>query len=122
MGAVTSEPKAANLCACHDWYPVSEIGTWIHTLHGRETVRERAADPAIWDEGNRELAHEELRLRIQEAGGIGCAHALDAITLLSGAVHLSNGQHRWTVAVELGLPAVPVAMIHEKEPTWAFPM
>lgn len=111
----------ANNCGCHEWRSVAKIGDWIHSLPGSRTVREASAAPDLWDEGRCELGHEELRARITLAGGIDCAHALNAYTLRTGAVHLGNGVHRWTVAVELGIPAVPVRMGYEPEVTpWAW--
>ncbi len=43
-------------------------------------------------------------------GGITCEHALDATTLSDGRVRLDDGVHRWVIARERGLAAVPVAM------------
>lgn len=106
-------PQAcANGCG-HQLRTVEEIGDWIHTLEGKLTVREWSAKPEIWDEGHCGLSHAELRQRVELAGGIGCEHALRAITLPSRATHLSNGVHRWAIATELGVPAVPVEMRHQ---------
>lgn len=106
----------------HEQRTIAEIGDWIHgPPESTRTVRETAVRPDIWDKGHCELSHEELRQRIATATGIACAHALQATTLQSGTVHLDNGVHRWTVARELGIVSVPVKMVNESEPAWAWP-
>lgn len=74
----------------------------------------------IWRPGHCELNHEELTSRIQGAGGIACGYALEAMMLLSGEIGLANGLHRWVVASELGVDVVPVKMVIETEPVWAW--
>lgn len=72
--------------------------------------------------GNRELSREELTDRIQASGGIGCEHALEAITYLSGEVNLVNSMRRWAIASGLGMAELPVVMRCETEPVleaWA---
>jgi len=61
-------------------------------------VRTWAQTGGIWRQGHCELTHAELTGRVQAAGGITCAYALEATTLLSGEFELVNGLHRWAVA------------------------
>jgi len=74
----------------------------------------------IWRPGHCEFTHDALAGRIRAAGGIACAYALEATTLLSGEIELANGLHRWVVARELGVDVVPVKMVTETEPVWAW--
>lgn len=109
-------------CDCHESVSVEVIADWMcgNTVASRWRVRERAAMSEIWDQGRCELSRAELTARIQVAGGIGCEHALEAMTRLSGDVDLVNGLHRWAVAMDLGISEVPVMMIYEAEPAWAW--
>jgi hypothetical protein len=92
-------------CDCHEWYPLAEIGGW---MHHDVLVRDRASEPDTWDVGNRELSHEELRGRIAAAGGVRCKYPLEATRHYGGEITLANGVHRWAVAAELGVGILPV--------------
>lgn len=105
-------------CACHKWHSITAIGEWIVHRAGRITVREWASRPIIWQPGQSELSREDLTAAIHAAGGIRCGYALHAMTRLWGDVELTNGVHRWAIAAELGIEAVPVQMIFETEPVW----
>jgi hypothetical protein len=112
-------------CGCHEWHDVDEIGHWPHSLAGGrasqpKSVRDIVATEPIWDRS--ELPRKELTRRIIAAGyRIDHAYALSALTFVDGRISLSNGVHRWAVAVELGIKRVPVEMINESpEPTWAW--
>jgi hypothetical protein len=107
-------------CDCHGWYDITEIGAWLVQRAGSRTVRDWASNGGIWRPGHCELSHEELTSMIRGAGGISCGHALKAMTRLSGEIELTNGLHRWAVSAELGIRLVPVEMITETEPVWAW--
>jgi hypothetical protein len=53
-------------------------------------------------------------------GSIACGYALDATMLLSSETELTDGLHRWVVAIEFGIDIVPIKMRHETEPVWAW--
>lgn len=107
-------------CDCHDWHDITEVGEWLVQRAGFRTVRQWALEGDIWRPGHCELSRQELTRRIRAAGRIGCGHALQAMTRLSGEVELTSGVHRWAVVTELGIPAIPVQMIKETEPAWAW--
>jgi hypothetical protein len=107
-------------CGCHDWYEIPEIGEWLVDRAGFKRVREWVSEAGIWRLGNCELSQEELTIRIRAAGGIRCEYALNAMTRLSGGIELKNGVHRWAVAAELEIRAVPVHMVYETESVWAW--
>jgi hypothetical protein len=58
----------------------------------------------------RQLSRGELTGRIRAARGISCGHAPTARALRTGETELVDGIHRWAVAVERGIGAVPVEM------------
>jgi hypothetical protein len=112
---------AAPRCACHTYFPVAVIGTWLHgnTVDTLAPVTEWASRPDLWERA--ELKHDDLDARIAAAGGITCEHALDATTLPDGRVRLDDGVHRWVIARERGLAAVPVTVrtdVVESSFTW----
>jgi hypothetical protein len=107
-------------CDCHDWHDIREIGGLLVDRAGFKPVRGWASEADIWQLGNCELSREELFSLIRATGGIRCEPALQATTRLSGEIDLSNGVHCWAVAAELGIRAVPVQMIYETEPVWAW--
>jgi hypothetical protein len=112
---------AAPRCDCHEWHQVADIADWVVRRGGNDLIPARAwAESGIWRPGHCELSHEELTGQIQAAGGIACGYALEAMTLLSGEIELVNGLHRWVVAQELGVGMVPVKMVIETAPVWAW--
>jgi hypothetical protein len=95
----------ADRCTCHEWVPTVQIGDWPHNVF---LVRERAAHPEIWEPGYCKLSRQELRDSVIAAGRvIRCEHALKAWTR-DGHVELTDGVHRWAIAVELGIDVLPV--------------
>lgn len=106
-------------CDCHEWHDVREIGDWRVAHPGSGSVSNWASAADIWESGRCALSREDLTGRIRTAGGISCEHALQAMMRLSGEIELSNGVHRWAVAADLGIRAVPVRMTAETEPVWA---
>ena len=109
--AVRAEYRlAAPQCECHAYFPVAEIGGWLHgnTVDTLVPVTEWAARADLWERAV--LGHDDLDARVAAAGGITCEHALDATALPDGRVRLDDGVHRWVIAHERGLAAVPVAM------------
>jgi hypothetical protein len=124
--AGTAKPSTGDVCDCHEWYDVAEIGEWYPSLLGGRAsmpklAREIVATEDIWNRS--EMSHDDLMNAILAAGRrIGHGYALNAWTLEDGRVSLNNGLHRWAVATELGITRVPVEMhILPSEPAWASP-
>ena len=69
---------AAPRCACHTYFPVTVIGTWLHgnTVDTLAPVTEWATRADLWERA--ELGHDDRDARVAAAGGITCEHALDA--------------------------------------------
>jgi hypothetical protein len=114
---------AAPPYACHTYFPVAEIGGWLHgnTVDTLAPVTEWAARADLWERAV--FGHDDLDVRVAAVGGITCEHALDATTLPDGRVRLDDGVHRWVIAHERGLAAVPVAMrtdVAESESAFAW--
>jgi hypothetical protein len=96
----------AERCECHDWRPREEIGGW---RHGGVLVRDWARRSEIWKPRRCEMSREELRGLVITAGRIiRCEYALEATRYPGGHVELAHGVHRWTIADELGIDALPV--------------
>jgi hypothetical protein len=112
---------AVNECDCHKWYDTAEVGGWPTARHGDPqpwpTVRERAADPGIWETRRHEAGfdRETLTRLIAEAGGVSHGHALCAYTQEDGTVVLTNGVHRWERSAALGFERLPVEMALKAE-------
>jgi hypothetical protein len=118
---MTADPPSCP-CGGHELRTVAEIGDWIHGIPESPTVRDWAARSIIWTEGRCELPHDDLRSRIEIAGGITCEHALEAHAPADGVPHLINGIHRWAVAHELEITTIPVQVVYdrqESESAWA---
>lgn len=118
-------PSIARRCECgrHELHSVAAIASWKVRRGGSDLVPvpEWAETGGIWQPDHCEFSHEDLTARVRAAGEIACGYALEATTLLSGEIELTNGLHRWVVATELGIDVMPVRMRHETEPVWAWP-
>lgn len=84
-----------------DLYPIAVIGSWAHS---DATVEEVTRRPEFWEYAN--LPRAELERRM--AGGLDPDHALTAAVLREGDTALADGCHRYAVARDLGLTALPV--------------
>jgi len=108
--SVAEYRQAAPQCACHTYFPVAEVGGWLHgnTADTLAPVTEWATRADLWERA--ELGYSGLDALVVAAGGITCEYALEATTLSDGRVRLHDSVHRWVITSERGLIAVPVAM------------
>lgn len=98
--------QAGSCCDDHVWWWTDEIGELNHTFTQVSKVRWRAAELDFWETAK--VDHDDLLQMVEEAGGITCENAIQAVRKNSGEIVITWGLQLWSIAKELGIQTMPV--------------